>query len=310
MANNKFIGTFSDETDVLRKIEELKTKGCTEDDIFIVARSKGKISMVRGRTNVESKVVGGDMVENFLSFLTGSEPVEKAFAEMDLDRSEAEQYFREVKNGKIVLIADREFGSSYINKGFNSNAAYGDPKNQTGDVAPPGADMVDSRLTDEKNTDREEESRETFLSTGPASEEGLMPNDGFTDMANTGRNRRGVPMMDRKVDDVPANDPNVPDAGAPENQTNEVREVDAHTLDLGGKEDALADMPTADPNKTDIPPGQEKTPDVPTANQNVNRSLDTEAPGDLSQTARDRTRERNEENRDDEEGNRPVHSRK
>ena len=310
MANNKFIGTFADETEVLRKIEELKTKGYTEDDIFIVARSKGKISMVRGHTNVASKVVGGDMIENFLSFLTGNEPVEKAFAEMDLDPQEAEQYFREVKNGKIVLIADREFASSYINKGFNSNAAYGDPKNQTAYAASPESDSLNNNQKKEKSMDREDGSTEVFLSTGPSSNEGLMPNDGLTDTANTGRNRRGVPMMDRKIDDVPANDPNSPDAGAPENRTNEVREVDAHTIDIGGKEDVLADMPTSDSNKTDIPSTEEKTSDVPTADQSVDRSLNTDAPGDLSQTARDRSRQRDEENLDDEEGNRSTYSRK
>lgn len=311
MADNKFIGTYDNETEVLRKIEELKTKGAKEEDVFIASRNKGEVSMVKGRTDVDSKVAGGSKVENFLGFLTGNEPLKKAFAEMGMDQKEAERYFREVENGKIVLIADQDFGSSYINKGFNSNAAYGDPKNQTGYAASPEAVSMDNNQTNDESISRDENSTEAYLSTGPSSEEGLVPNDGLTDTASTGRNRRGVPMMDRKVDDVPANDPNVPDVGAPEKRTEEVRQVDTHTIDIGGQENAVSGMPTADPNTTDVPSAEEKTADVPTANQNVDRSLDTEAPGDLSQTARDRTRQREEGNSKGYEGeNRNNSSRK
>ncbi|RNF40158.1 general stress protein [Planococcus salinus] len=295
MANHKFIETYDSETEVLRGIEELKTKGYTEDDLFVVARDQGEISMVRGRTNVKSKVAGEGKLENFLGFLTGNGPVKKAFAEMKLEEQEIEQYLQAVKSGKIVLIADREYGTSHVSKGFNSTAAYGDPKDQT-DYAAATGPGVDRRNAGTEDAESEEE--EATLSTGPSSRQGLMPNDELTDTANTGRNRRGVPMMDRTVDNVPANDPNVPDMGAPENQTDNVREVDAHTIDIGNSQDALSDMPTSDPTKTDIPSAEEKMPDVPTGSQGVDRSLDTDAPGDLSQTARDRTRERESDNRE------------
>ena len=53
MTNNKFMGTFDTESEVLQKIEELKATGSREEDMYVMARDKDQISMVRGRTDVE-----------------------------------------------------------------------------------------------------------------------------------------------------------------------------------------------------------------------------------------------------------------
>lgn len=113
MANNKFMGTFDNETEVLRKIEELKTEGTSEDHMYVMARDKEQISMVRGRTDVDYKSTEGGWKDKFMGFLSGNEPVREAFNNLGVDGDEADRYYNEVQNGKILLFVDKEIGDSY-----------------------------------------------------------------------------------------------------------------------------------------------------------------------------------------------------
>nr|WP_256204122.1 general stress protein [Planococcus faecalis] len=67
MTNNKFMGTFDNETEVLSKIEELKAQGSKEDDMYVMARDEGQISMVRGRTDVDYKSSEGNWMDKFMA---------------------------------------------------------------------------------------------------------------------------------------------------------------------------------------------------------------------------------------------------
>lgn len=124
MANNKFMGTFDSETEVLRKIEELKAQGSSENDMFVMARDKDQISMVRGRTDVDYKSSEGNWMDKFKGFLSGDEPTREAFSGMGLDSQETDRYYQEVQNGKILLFVDREFGASYEGDAPYDNSTY------------------------------------------------------------------------------------------------------------------------------------------------------------------------------------------
>lgn len=113
MANNKFMGTFDTEAEVLRKIEEMKAQGSSEDDMYVMARDKDQISMVRGRTDVDYKSSEGNWMDKFMGFLSGNESSREAFAGMGVDDAEADRYYNEVQNGKILLFVDREYGANY-----------------------------------------------------------------------------------------------------------------------------------------------------------------------------------------------------
>ncbi len=66
MTNNKFMGTFDTETEVLNKIEELKAQGSREDDMYVMARDKDQISMLRGRTDVDYKSSECNWMDKFI----------------------------------------------------------------------------------------------------------------------------------------------------------------------------------------------------------------------------------------------------
>ncbi len=125
MANNKFMGTFDTESEVLKKIEELKATGSREEDMYVMARDKDQISMVRGRTDVDYKSSEGNWMDKFMGFLSGDDSTREAFSGMGLDKDESDRYYNEVQNGKILLFVDREFGASYEGKAPYDNQAYG-----------------------------------------------------------------------------------------------------------------------------------------------------------------------------------------
>lgn len=113
MTNNKFMETFDTESEVLRKIEELKNQGISEDHMYVMAHDKEQLSMVRGRTDVDYTSSNGSWMDKFMGFLTGNETVHEAFLGIGIDDQEADAYYRDVQNGKILLFVDQEIGSAY-----------------------------------------------------------------------------------------------------------------------------------------------------------------------------------------------------
>ncbi len=131
MTNNKFMGTFDTESEVLRKIEELKNQGISEDHMYVMAHDKEQLSMVRGRTDVDYKSSEGGWMDKFMGFLSGNESVHEAFSGMGIDDKEADGYYRDVQNGKILLFVDQEIGSTYGTTSANDSDVYGDSANNT-----------------------------------------------------------------------------------------------------------------------------------------------------------------------------------
>lgn len=126
------MGTFDTESEVLRKIEELKEQGISEDHMYVMAHDKEQLSMVRGRTDVDYKSAEGGWMDKFMGFLSGNEPVREAFSGMGVDEQEADRYYRDVQNGKILLFVDQEIGSDYDSKDSDIDRnVYGEPGTNT-----------------------------------------------------------------------------------------------------------------------------------------------------------------------------------
>ena len=108
MADKKFVGTFQMEDQVLHKIEELKSQGYLEEDIYVVTNDADSLSIVRGQTDVDLKSSEGSWLDRFMAFLSGDEPVKVAFTQMGFTDEESSRYYNEVKNGSILLYVDRD----------------------------------------------------------------------------------------------------------------------------------------------------------------------------------------------------------
>ena len=125
--SRNYVDTFQTEQEVLRKIEELKLEGYAEDDMYVMARDKDELMLVRGRTDVDLESSEGNWMDKFKAFVTGDSPVREAFNRMGLEREAAERYYDDVRNGAILLYADSDFGG----------AATADPNYIDENIAPP-----------------------------------------------------------------------------------------------------------------------------------------------------------------------------
>jgi len=149
MTNNKFMGTFDSETEVLKKIEELKAQGSREDDMYVMARDEEQISMLRGRTDVDYKSAEGNWMDKFMGFLSGDDSTREAFSGMGVDKDEADRYYNEVQNGKVLLFVDREYGANY-----EGEAPYDNTSTSTEAGTMGAASLTGSRL-DRNHMDNE-----------------------------------------------------------------------------------------------------------------------------------------------------------
>jgi len=107
-----YVDTFRTEQEVLSKIEELKLQGYAEEDMYVMARHKDELSLVRGRTDVDLESSEGNWMDKFKAFVTGDSPVREAFNRMGMEREDAERYYDDVRQGAILLYADNEYDTN------------------------------------------------------------------------------------------------------------------------------------------------------------------------------------------------------
>lgn len=189
MANNKFMGTFDSETEVLKKIEELKATGSKEDDMYVMARDEDQISMVRGRTDVDYKSSEGNWMDKFMGFLSGDDSTREAFSGMGLDKDESDRYYNEVQNGKILLFVDQEFGASYEGNAPYDNQAYGKTDTAAAGSRSPGYAESGTVGRDGMTVDTNEENDVTYNRRDGALGEGESLDRGLTDNETAGVGR-------------------------------------------------------------------------------------------------------------------------
>ena len=110
-ANN--IEVFHDQLEAIVRIKELKNLGYKEEDMYIIAGEENNISMLRGSTDIMIKEEEGSLMDRFRSFLKGQDSITDAFTRMRLSDEDKDFYHNEVKNGKIILYIDKDYGSYY-----------------------------------------------------------------------------------------------------------------------------------------------------------------------------------------------------
>ena len=107
MENKKFIGTFHSIDTVLYKITEMKAQGYVETDMYAVTNAEDTISMLRGQTEAELLgAANGNWLSRFKLFLSGEEPILKAFESMGFSEQQSRNYYNEVKNGGVALFVE------------------------------------------------------------------------------------------------------------------------------------------------------------------------------------------------------------
>lgn len=123
--DKKYIGTYYSEQELLGKIDNLKAEGYGEHDLYVVANDEDKVSMVRGRTDVElTSPEHTSWIDKFKSFLMGEEPVRGALSGMGFSDEDTSRYYAEAQKGGILLFADRDYdGGSVIGADHHAGTA-------------------------------------------------------------------------------------------------------------------------------------------------------------------------------------------
>ncbi|MBB5180195.1 uncharacterized protein (TIGR02271 family) [Planomicrobium koreense] len=120
---NKLIGAYDVQAEVLNKITELKSQGYSEDDIYVVAQNHDQVAMVERQTHVH---VDADSTEangtpqqeegfmgKFINLLAGEEASGDAFNSLKLNEKDAEQSRRQLEEGKLLVYVDSDYNESY-----------------------------------------------------------------------------------------------------------------------------------------------------------------------------------------------------
>lgn len=200
--NTTFIQAYDVQAEVLHKISELKAQGYNEEDMYVIAKHDEQLSMVQGQTDVHLTTQEDDnMMGKFKSFISGEDSTRDAFTQMGLGTSEADDYYRQVENGKLVLYVNSDYGTSYKpytgaqeSTGTANTTTAGSHNEeehlrlheerlnvdkervQTGEVNV-GKHVVEEQQTIEVPVEREE----VYIERRPVNEEASSTDRGFTD---------------------------------------------------------------------------------------------------------------------------------
>lgn len=111
--DDKNIEVYDNQVDVLQRIQVLKDLGYEEQDMYIIASDDDNFSMLKGFTDVIIKEDDDSIWDKFKSFLKGEDSIIDAFHRMGLGEGDREFYHDQVKDGKIILYVDKNYGSFY-----------------------------------------------------------------------------------------------------------------------------------------------------------------------------------------------------
>lgn len=107
------IEVFHNQLEAMVRIKDLKERDYKEEDMYIISGDEKNISMLKGTTDVMIKEEEGSLFDRFKSFLKGQDSITEAFTRMGLSDQDKDFYHNEVKNGKIILYIDKDYGSYY-----------------------------------------------------------------------------------------------------------------------------------------------------------------------------------------------------
>lgn len=107
MNNEKrFVGTFQTETEVIAKVQDLKAKGISDDNIYVITEDEQDLHMLRSRTDAEVKTPEGSWMDKFMNFISGEDHIYNLLSDTGLSEAEKDRYTREIHDGAILLYVD------------------------------------------------------------------------------------------------------------------------------------------------------------------------------------------------------------
>ncbi|GEM_PF-3989436 len=139
----RFIGMYGTEAELLSAVQELKTKGYDDRQIFVVAKSEDDVKMLQRRTDAEIQTTHETLVDKFMDFMTGEDRVRGLMDELGFSDNERAGFYQDVNEGSMLLYVEEDIGGTGQRQEAGAVGGtpevYGDPdKGADTWVAPPG----------------------------------------------------------------------------------------------------------------------------------------------------------------------------
>ena len=115
-----FIKTYRTEEEVLQQVEKLKGEGYSESDMYIMTQEDDHISMIQGKTNIDTYAEQGNWMDRFTSFLTGNKQMDIAFRNMELTQQEIQKYYKDLEDGRLLLYVNKDYEARFDEVGVDS----------------------------------------------------------------------------------------------------------------------------------------------------------------------------------------------
>ncbi|HZG73809.1 MAG TPA: general stress protein [Chondromyces sp.] len=108
MKPKRIIGVFESELTVIREVEELKVAGYDGSQIYAITNDADLVLLVKNRSAAQVQSAGPSFMEKLKSILSKEKPVLESLIDFGLTSEEANQYYEDVENGKILLVVDEK----------------------------------------------------------------------------------------------------------------------------------------------------------------------------------------------------------
>lgn len=106
---DKLIGLFDAQAQVLIQVGQLKAKGYEEEELFLVSKHDEQIDLLIAHTAVHIDTQDRDNFKGkLISFLAGDDITKDAFNRMGLDEEQTDYYFQQVELGKLLLYTNSQ----------------------------------------------------------------------------------------------------------------------------------------------------------------------------------------------------------
>lgn len=135
MSKRRFVDTYQEEAALVAKMEQLTVEGYDESDLYVVARDKDEVSLVKRDTDAKVEEAKANWMQKFAGVAEGEQEVKRALLDLGLADDNVNRAYRDILNGGYALILDEpdtgfNDGNNPAFEGHEANAAFGREQNK------------------------------------------------------------------------------------------------------------------------------------------------------------------------------------
>lgn len=135
MSKRRFVDTYQEEAALVAKMEQLTGEGYDESDLYVVARDKDEVSLVKRNTDAKVEEAKANWMQKFAGVAEGEQEVKRALLDLGLADDDVNRAYRDILNGGYALILDEpdtgfNDGNNSAFEGHEANGAFGREQNK------------------------------------------------------------------------------------------------------------------------------------------------------------------------------------